>query len=349
MPDGCRTRCIMWPLTWNEDTTSNPTRITHSNAAMTFNSSNLPSSEAAPALCAVQRWFHAVVTHPDGVDAGVESDAAQAIAPLSREQLEEMVTQSSKVSARDRLAIYANAYYARLIECLGESFPVLKRTLGEEVFNGFAFSYLQQYPSRTYTLNRLGDGFARHLDETRPDRAEQLPTGEKPAVDWPDFLIDLATLEWTIEQVFDGPGIEAKPTLGAEDLAAISPEAWPGLRLRLVPCLHLLRQRFPVNDYYSAVRQAQNSEHVPLPGPDECFLAITRRHYVVRRVPLSLPQYELLASLKKGEPVGAAIAAAASTSDLDDAYLALQLRQWFRFWAEHQFFDAIPVPNLSNH
>ena len=341
MPDGCRTRCITWPLTWNEDTTSDRRRIPDSNAAMTFTSSKLPPPEDVSALSAVQRWFHAVVTHPDGVDAGIESDAAQAIAPLSREQLEEMVTRSSKVSARDRLAIYANAYYARLIECLGESFPVLKRTLGEDVFNGFAFGYLQQYPSRTYTLNRLGDGFARYLDETRPDRAEQLPANEKPAVDWPDFLIDLATLEWTIEQVFDGPGVEGRPVLAADDLNGISPQAWPELHLRLAPCLHLLRHRFPVNEYYTNVRQAETGKDVPFPGPGDCFLAVTRRDYVVRRVPLSRPQYELLASLQKGDPVGAAIAAAASASDLDDAYLALQLRQWFRFWVEHQFFSAI--------
>ena len=163
----------------------------------------------------LQRWFQAVVTHPDGVGSGAESEEALAIAPLSRNELESIVTKSGKLSAHERLSIYAQAYHARLIECLGESFPILKQTLGEDVFNGFAFGYLQEYPSHSYTLARLADQFAQYLNETRPDREDSAREGDTDAPGWPDFLIDLVNLEWTISDVFDGPGIEGVTTLNA--------------------------------------------------------------------------------------------------------------------------------------
>jgi hypothetical protein len=61
----------------------------------------------------------------------------------------------------DRLAIYGTAYYARLLECLLEEFPVLVHALGEELFDAFAVGYLQKYPSRSYTLNDLATNIPR--------------------------------------------------------------------------------------------------------------------------------------------------------------------------------------------
>ena len=42
---------------------------------------------------------------------------------------------SQALTALERLAIYGHAYYARLLECLREEFPVLKHALGEELFD----------------------------------------------------------------------------------------------------------------------------------------------------------------------------------------------------------------------
>ena len=86
----------------------------------------------------LQRWFQAVVTNPDGVNAGADSAEAQRLIQLAPGQLEKVVTRSRALSAAERLAIYANAYHTRLLECLGEVYPMLKRGLGEEAFEGAA-------------------------------------------------------------------------------------------------------------------------------------------------------------------------------------------------------------------
>lgn len=284
-------------------------------------------------LDVVQQWFQAVVTHPGGLDEGLGSAEAQTLIPLGSGEFEGVIHRSRNLTARERLSIYANAYYARLLECLGECFPVVRRTLGEEVFNSFAFEYLQRHPSRSYTLDRLGESFPRFLEETRPE--------DDPEATWPDFLIDLARLEQSLAKVFDGPGVEGKALLKAEDLAAVPPDRFAGARLEPVACLRLLAFGHPVNAYYTAVRHAGDDGEVPIPGPEEEYVALTRRHFVVRRYPLTRPQYLLLQALHDGRPVGEAIATAAEASDLDDETLASELQAWFRAWVSEGFFLTI--------
>jgi hypothetical protein len=287
----------------------------------------------------VQQWFQAVVTHPEGVEGGVESDEAQALIRLTRGDLEAVIRRSRNLTAAERIGIYANAYYARLLECVGECFPVLKAAVGEEVFSGFAFEYLQRYPSRSYTLDRLGENFPRFLEETRPGPEDGgPPPGE---VGWPDFLIDLAFLEWTLAKVFDGPGTEGQTLLTPEALQSFPAERFAGARLVPVPCLRLVSSRYPVNAYFTAARQGEEGEEIPIPDPAPEYTAITRRDFVVRRYSLSFPQHALLAALQSGATVAEALAAAAAVSDLDDDALAEALREWFRVFTAEGFFQAI--------
>lgn len=161
----------------------------------------------------IQRWMQAVITHPGGVVAGMDSTEARWAIPVGPNDVESVVTRSRLLSAVDRLEIYARAYYARLIECLRAEFPVLVHALGEDLFAEFAVGYLERYPSRSYTLNLLGAGFPRYLDETRPSNDS-----------WAEVVVDLANLELAVAEVFDGPGVEERRTLDFADLSAIPPE-----------------------------------------------------------------------------------------------------------------------------
>ncbi len=294
-------------------------------------------------LDVVERWFQTVITHPGGVDEGVDSSEAQQLIRLRRDQLEQVILRSKNLTARERVSIYANAYYARLVECLGECFPVFRRALGEEVFSGFALEYIQRYPSQSYTLDRLGENFSRFLEETRPDRTDD---GSRPfKTDWPDFLFDLTTLEWTIAQVFDGPGVEHERILTPDDLRALPAERFGEAQLIPVVCLRLLTFRYPVNAYYTAARRAGENEQVPIPDPSVEHVAITRRDYIVRRHALTAPQGALLEALQTGCTVTEAISAAAEISQMEDDELAGELQSWFRFWAAECFFQAVVPPS----
>src|SRR5947209_13115313 len=113
-------------------------------------------------LNVVQRWMQAVLMHPGGVAQGMASEEAQRLLQVPPAEVEKVLTRSETLTALERLAIYGSAYYARLLECLREEYPVLKHALGDEAFDAFAFGYLQKYPSRSYTLGKLGDLFSRY-------------------------------------------------------------------------------------------------------------------------------------------------------------------------------------------
>jgi hypothetical protein len=299
------------------------------------------SRPESPELDVVQQWFQAVITHPGGVAGGLGAEEAQRRLAVGPGELASVIAPSRNLSAEERLGIYAHAYYSRLLECLADSFPVLARALGEEVFQSFAFEYLQRHPSRSYTLDRLGEDFPRFLDETRPAAADADIDAADPAPTWPDFLIDLASLEWAIARVFDGPGVEGQQLLRPEDLEALGAERFAAARLRPVVCLRLLTFRYPVNAYYTAARRASEGEEVPLPDPVPEHVALTRVDFVVHRHSLTPTGYALLAVLEAGGTVAAAIAAAAARSRASDEELAAEVREAFRRFAALGFFQAV--------
>jgi len=282
----------------------------------------------------VQRWMLSVITHPDGVDEGADADEARRWIDAGAGRLDGVVTRSRSLSASERLAIYGNAYYARLLDCLGEVYPVLKRTLGEETFDGFAFGYLQEYPSKTYTLNELGRRFPRYLKETRPDEGD--------GADWANFLIDLARLEWAIYDVFDGPGMEDEPPLELPDFSAMPQGEWLDLRFRVSPSLELLEFSYPVNDHYTAVRSSDEEMELAFPPCEPSFVALSRRDYVVRRYPLDRAQFLLLESFAEGRPFADALDRVLRLEAATPERLESELAVWFRNWAaERCIFRAV--------
>ena len=289
----------------------------------------------------LQRWMQAVITHPDGIRAGIASEESRSEIDVDEANVTDVITRSRDCTAAERLEVYGNAYFGRLLECMRDLFPAMVFALEEDLFDQFAVGYLQRYPSQSYTLANLADRFVEYLNETsREWLSEEDESGEDGArTDWPDFIIDLARLEWTIDRVFDGPGVEKEEVLRAETLQDVSPARWPEVRLVPVCCLRLLAFRYPVNDFYTAFRRG---DEPALSEPADTFVAITRRDYVVRRIELSRAQYELLSVLVKGRSLGEAVAQAAIEIDDVDT-LTASLRNWFHIWSAEQLFQRIEL------
>jgi hypothetical protein len=281
----------------------------------------------------LERWMQTVLMHVDGVQAGVASEQARRLIGITPEEVEQVVTRSQALTGLERLEIYHRAYFARLLECLREEFPTFRHAVGEEAFDQFALDYLQKYPSRSYTLNYLAVNFPRYLSESRAE----LDEGEAE-VGWADFLIDLATLELTYGEVFDGPGVEGERLLGVERVRTIPPDRWPGARLVPVPCLRLLTLRYPVHSYATSFRKKKKAR---FPRPRPTRLAVTRRDYVVRRYELSWPQFVLLEALLAGRTVGEAVQATMAAAGPKPGSLAADLPLWFRNWTAEGFFRDV--------
>lgn len=285
-------------------------------------------------LPALQRWFLSVITHPDGVLEGARSPDAQQQIAVSPDELERVIRRSRSQTSVERLEVYANAYYARLIECLAEEFPAMEYVLGAETFRAFAFEYLQHYPPGSYTLAKLAASFPRFLRETRPIDSD----GGGKESSWTDFLIDLATLERTYSEVFDSRGPEEHQGLQYAELASIPPEAWPSTKFVPVDCLRLLELRFPVHEFAAAVKRGQEPS---IPRPISTHLMVTRRDYIVRPRAVSKLEYDALQGLCGGKCVGDVITKIAESCEMDNDQLSVQIHDWFHRWSADGLFVRV--------
>ena len=282
-----------------------------------------------PDLDRLQRWFQAVIMHPDGVIPGVLGPDARQHMELSPGELERVVTRSKSLTAAERVAIYGRSYHARLTECLEVEFRVLRQALGEDLFHMFARAYLSNCPSQSYTLANLGKGFPSYLHDTRP--AER-PEEKEEA--WPDFIIDLARYERAFAEAFDGPGVEGAPMLSAEGLRTLLTSLTSRDRqVRLAPAVSLraLTFHYPIHQYFHAVRHGQEAE---LPAPAETFLAMNRRDYVVTTIELSAMQHALLSGLLEGQTVGQSLQRAGASLSHQRQQLIASMEKW----SEQGFF-----------
>lgn len=126
---------------------------------------------------------------------------------------------SAALSAEQGLAIYHNAYRARLLEALRGDYPAVHVWLGDEEFDALALAYFDAHPSQHFSLRWLGAQFAAFID------GYLIPTQAAP-------LSELARLEWAFTLAFDAP--DGLP-LSMEQMAALPAQNWPTLQVSLLP------------------------------------------------------------------------------------------------------------------
>ncbi|NYT41247.1 putative DNA-binding domain-containing protein [Sphingomonas sp. R-74633] len=196
----------------------------------------------------------------------------------------------NRLTAEDRVAIYASGYRQRLIECLESEYPLLSALAGPTAFALFAQGYIAAHPSRSYTLYEFGAGFADWLEASRPPGGAQ-DVGAIPAA--------LARIERTKAEVHRARGIEraAHPLPGLEPaiadiLALATPRRWwrpDSVRLLALP--------------FDFSEMLATGEPVP-PRSEAMLLAVARAHYRVACYPLEPWQFDWLSTLP-GDPAQA--------------------------------------------
>lgn len=127
-----------------------------------------------------------------------------------------------RLSAQDRLNIYANMYFYRILDSLKEDFPSILEKLGDDGFHNLITEYLVAYPPTHYSLRYAGQHLADFL------------TGHRVQ---DDELANMARFEWAQLEAFDAADAAL---LTESDLQKIPPDQWPGLQLKFHPSVQLV-------------------------------------------------------------------------------------------------------------
>jgi hypothetical protein len=229
-----------------------------------------------PGLEQIQRWMQALILDQGDCEQAIASKPAQAEIPADVART--VVLPSKTLAPLERLDIYRGMYLLRMEEALTTDYPALKHFLGDDEFMRLVARYVEIYPSRSYTLNRLGDHFPEYIATLN-----DLPK--------PEFCRDLASLESELTWVFDAA---ETPALTAEAVRAVPQEAWETARLKPIEAFRLSAFNYPVSRYLGAV-----DEENPFPrlGRKKTWVACYRSNYQVHRLNLEQPAYELLSAL----------------------------------------------------
>ncbi len=269
----------------------------------------------------LQRWMQAVVVHPGSVEEAVTGTGATA--EVAADRVGDVILPTNQLTPVERVGIYHSMYLLRMHDALEKDYEALKHFVGDPGFFQLIRDYVQVHPSRSYSLNRLGD----HLPEFISTSTE---------VKRRDFCHDLARLECAMAQVFDAP--ETKP-LSAEQIAAVPAEAWEGARLKTIEAFRLMAFRYPVNAYLQTLRD-DNHDH-PKPRQKSEWIAIYRKDFAVWRLSLSREAHDLLADLARGVRLGEALETALRRKR--PSLTADALSGWFREWVSGGVFASVEI------
>lgn len=268
-----------------------------------------------PSLTQTERWMKALVLHPGTVEEALQSREATREIPAAKLP----VLPSKTLTAHQRVDVYREMYWLRLREALLIDYPEVQRFLGPETFDHLCDTYVQKYPSRSYSLNRLGDHLPRFLaDGGFPSLKRKLP-----------FATDLARIELMMTEVFDE---EEAPVLDEEQVAGVPMGAWESMKLRAIPALRLGVFKYPVSPWITAVRDEKPAGQF-LKRQDS-WTIVCRRNHSVYRLEVSRTAFRLFTELVSGKTLGDAVASVRGVTPAN-------LQEWFKDWVAHRVFRAI--------
>ncbi len=272
------------------------------------------SNDAPKRLREIQEWFGTVIEEP------IDAQSRLIPTPINQ-QADAFISPSATLEPFQRIELYAQQQWWRLLSALHENFPMLTRLFGTIDFNEcIGKPALDAYPPHHWSIGRLGSDLVLWLEEAyhEPDR---------------NLVLDVARLDWQINESLTARQL---PPLTLDE---ITPEL-AQQRLTLQPHLHLLHLRADLFSFREQLLERDLDGWIgvpfpPIPKETEPYYAIFRNHnFVVTSKQLHPKEFEILTLLQNG-------------STLNDACDVLSeeegtlLPRWCQEWAARQWLSVV--------
>jgi hypothetical protein len=204
------------------------------------------------------------------------------------------------VSPPENLSVYRNNAASAFRAALQQTFPVIRRRVGDDYFRQLAAHYRGRYPSRSGDLHWAGRDFAVFLDDYL--------AGSDYA-----WLADLARLEWSCHECSVAAEL---PRTGAEQLGSFDATDLEHVVFGFQPALRLHASSYPVFSIWK-VNQVENAPPVDQSLGPECGM-IRIRGEMPEVLALERRLFSFLSALHGGASLGEAM----SHAGLDENALA---------------------------
>ncbi|QLH43368.1 MAG: putative DNA-binding domain-containing protein [Coxiellaceae bacterium] len=147
------------------------------------------------------------------------------------------IVSTEKVSCEQRLNIYRNGYYWRLLDILASDLPVLKAWIGEQQFDEWGGAYIDRHPSHHYSIRVFGKAFPQFLSSHVPDQPQ---------------YAEMALLEWTLAEIQD---VNNSAIVTVEEMMQVAPTDWPYVQFSMHPSVQIHHFQFNVPELWQAIIQ----------------------------------------------------------------------------------------------
>ena len=280
----------------------------------------------------LQRAITGALMKPLTADEGMQSSNAVVA--------QRFIKPNDRLTSFERLQIYNQQYWWRLLGAFGDDFSGLRAVLGERKFEKLATAYLEQHGSTSWTLRNLGSKLVAFLQAnpklTHPGTA---------------LAIDVTQVEWARVLAFDEP---SRKTIEPATLARTPANR---LRLGLQPYIVLLELSHPVDDIMRKLKRTEFSAVSNAVGASEhrkrakilvrrsrkpVYLAVHRLANSVYFKRHDREAHTLLLALRGGATLESACETAFADSKESSEKCARKIQEWFSRWTELGWF-CVPL------
>jgi hypothetical protein len=260
--------------------------------------------KAPPKLIRNQSWFAKTITTPLQMDSRL----------LDSHGASDYILPSQMLDSRERIEIYHQQYWWRLLKCLQENFPFLTRLFGHASFNEIiGVPYLSAHPPTHWGLNRLGMSLPAYLEKHYLEEDK-------------DLVLAASHIDWSMQVAF---WCEKKPLIDFSSAEILT------LPMRLQPHVHLFR--FPADLFTFRERfleeEVEYWDTHPFPdlaGKESFFLLYRSPQNIVKWKELSKAEFQLLGLFRVGCSIQEACEKMESGEHAREAeeYLSLWFHEW---------------------
>ncbi|GAA4642891.1 DNA-binding domain-containing protein [Pontixanthobacter gangjinensis] len=155
--------------------------------------------------------------------------------------------------------IYRNAYRARLVDALRDTYGRTARWVGEDAFRKAAAHHVISHPPKSWTLDDAGEGFTDTLAELFANDPE---------------VAELGWLEWAMHRCFVAADAVPVDAAGFGDAAALfQEEDWANMRLTFLPGTGQITVKHDIGKLWRCLAaEGEAATDFTLPNPLHCVV-----------------------------------------------------------------------------
>lgn len=267
----------------------------------------------------LQTWFSDVITR----DLRNNSINPYGIIMTSiKEESRPIITSTPALKSYERMEIYNQQYWYRLLTIMQDEFPILRHLMGIEEFNSLVENYLGEFPSESHFLNELHDNFISYIESHFNFETDSM-------------LLEAASYDYALSKSFEAK--EESP-LDPQKLTEAEQLTLPETELKLQNHTYIFKLNYDFEAYRDLVEDDEEEIIFPDLNEKKHFVFIYRENNVVMQDVVSTTQFKLLELFKNGSSINDALSKLEhhfSENDLD------HLQGWFSEWISKRLFCSI--------